>query len=32
MGARMVIYWAVVGIPLIWGVVHTLESAAALFR
>jgi hypothetical protein len=32
MGARMVVYWAVVGIPLAWGVIHTLESAVALFR
>ena len=32
MDGRIVIYWAVVGIPLAWGVIHTLESAAALFR
>ncbi len=32
MSARMVIYWAVVGVPLAWGVIHTLQSAVALFR
>lgn len=32
MDGRMVIYWAVVAIPLAWGVIHTLESAVALFK
>jgi hypothetical protein len=32
MDARIVIYWAVVGIPLAWGVIHTLESAVVLFK
>ncbi len=32
MDARMAVYWAVVGIPLLWGVIHTLEAAAALFK
>ena len=32
MGGRLVIYWAVVGIPLAWGVIHTLQSAAGLFK
>ena len=30
-GARLVIYWLIVGIPLIWGVVKTLINAAQLF-
>lgn len=32
MGTRMAVYWAVVGIPLVWGVIHTLESAVGLFK
>jgi hypothetical protein len=29
---RLVIYWALVGIPLLWGVAHTLSDAAKLFK
>ena len=24
--------WTLVGIPLVWGIYHTLQSAAVLFR
>jgi hypothetical protein len=30
--ARLVVYWAIVGIPLIWGVLKTLSNALALFQ
>jgi hypothetical protein len=30
-GARLAIYWLIVGIPLIWGIVKTLINAAQLF-
>jgi len=29
---RLTIYWLVVGVPLLWGVVNTLKNAMALFR
>lgn len=31
-GARLAIYWLIVGIPLIWGVVKTLINAMQLFH
>lgn len=31
-GARLIIYWALVGIPLLWGVAHTLSDATKLFH
>lgn len=31
MNARLTIYWLVVGLPLLWGVVKTLENAIKLF-
>lgn len=30
-GVRLAIYWLVVGIPLLWGVVQTLSNAMKLF-
>ncbi len=30
--AKLVVYWALVGIPLLWGVAHTLSDATRLFR
>ena len=30
-GARLIIYWLIVGVPLIWGIVKTLSNAAQLF-
>ena len=30
--ARLVVFWAIVGIPLLWGVANTLEKAMLLFR
>jgi len=32
MKARLAILWAVVGIPLLWGVAKTLENALKLFQ
>jgi hypothetical protein len=32
MKLRLTIYWLVVGLPLLWGVVNTLKNAMALFR
>ncbi len=32
MTARLVMYWLVVGIPLLWGVARTLENALRLFQ
>ncbi len=29
---RLVIYWAFVGIPLLWGVSETIAKATRLFR
>ncbi|MGH7043368.1 MAG: MFS transporter small subunit [Acetobacteraceae bacterium] len=29
---RLVVYWLLVGIPLIWGVVHTIANAAKMFH
>jgi hypothetical protein len=31
MTGRLVIYWLIVGIPLLWGVARTLENALRLF-
>lgn len=31
MKGRLIIMWAVVGIPLLWGVMKTLENALKLF-
>jgi hypothetical protein len=31
MVARLIILWAIVGIPLLWGMEKTLESALKLF-
>ncbi len=28
---RLILYWAVVGLPLAWGVYHTLVAALRLF-
>ena len=30
-GVRVLVYWLIVGIPLIWGIVTTLINAAQLF-
>jgi hypothetical protein len=32
MTGRLVIYWLIVGIPLLWGVARTLENALRLFQ
>ena len=32
MKARLIILWVVVGIPLLWGVMKTLENAMKLFQ
>jgi hypothetical protein len=32
MAARLVLLWAAVGIPLLWGVEKTLENAVKLFQ
>jgi hypothetical protein len=32
MKGRLVILWVVVGIPLLWGVMKTLENAFKLFQ
>jgi hypothetical protein len=32
MKGRLIILWAVVGIPLAWGVLRTLENALKLFQ
>jgi hypothetical protein len=32
MKARLVILWLAVGIPLLWGVVKTLQNAMKLFQ
>ena len=32
MNARLIILWIVVGIPLLWGVLKTLENALKLFQ
>jgi hypothetical protein len=32
MKARLIILWVVVGIPLLWGVMKTLENALKLFQ
>jgi hypothetical protein len=32
MKARLVILWVAVGIPLLWGVMKTLENAMKLFK
>jgi hypothetical protein len=31
-GLRLLVYWGLVGIPLAWGVLQTLENAVKLFR
>lgn len=30
-GAKLIFYWAIVIIPLSWGVYHTLQAALKLF-
>ena len=32
MKARLIILWALVGIPLLWGVMKTLQNAMKLFQ
>jgi hypothetical protein len=32
MKGRLIILWVVVGIPLLWGVMKTLENALKLFK
>lgn len=32
MKARLILLWLVVGVPLLWGVLKTLENALKLFR
>jgi hypothetical protein len=32
MKGRLIVLWIVVGIPLLWGVMKTLENALKLFR
>jgi hypothetical protein len=32
MTGRLVIYWLIVGIPLLWGIARTLENALRLFN
>ena len=32
MKSRLVLLWAVVGIPLLWGVTKTLQNALKLFQ
>jgi hypothetical protein len=32
MKGRLIILWLAVGIPLLWGVMNTLESALKLFQ
>jgi hypothetical protein len=29
---RLILLWLIVGIPLVWGVARTIESAAKLFQ
>jgi hypothetical protein len=31
-GMRLVVYWLLVGIPLLWGIANTLSDATKLFR
>lgn len=31
-GVKILLAWALVGVPLIWGVWHTLQNAVKLFR
>ena len=32
MNGRLILLWAVVGIPLLWGVMKTLQNALKLFQ
>ena len=32
MNGRLIVLWVLVGIPLLWGVLNTLESAMKLFK
>jgi hypothetical protein len=32
MKARLILLWLAVGVPLLWGVLKTLENALKLFR
>jgi hypothetical protein len=32
MNARLIILWVLVGIPLLWGLLKTLENALKLFQ
>ncbi len=31
-GVKVVLYWAIAGLPLAWGVWHTLQNAGKLFH
>ena len=31
MSARVALYWAIAGLPLLWGVWHTMQNALRLF-
>jgi hypothetical protein len=31
-GLKLVVFWALVGIPLLWGVLNTLSAALKLFH
>ena len=31
MSARVAFYWAIAGLPLLWGVWHTVQNALKLF-
>ncbi|MEO8714920.1 MAG: hypothetical protein ABI369_07900 [Acetobacteraceae bacterium] len=31
-GAKLVIFWLLVGVPLLWGVANTIGDATKLFR
>ncbi len=31
-GVKLVVFWALVGIPLLWGVANTIGDATKLFR
>lgn len=31
-GLKLLVYWALVGIPLLWGVAQTIANATKMFR
>ncbi len=31
-GVRLVVFWLIVGLPLLWGVANTIGDATKLFR